>query len=33
MAESFGVSIDEILAILEAAAPQSKLAAKLKNLR
>jgi len=31
MAESFGVSIEEILAILEAAAPQSKLAAKLKE--
>ena len=31
MTESFGLSIEEILAIMEAAAPQSKLAAKLKE--
>eukprot|EP00486_Rosalina_sp_Unknown_P014030 CAMPEP_0201583762 /NCGR_PEP_ID=MMETSP0190_2-20130828/102056_1 /ASSEMBLY_ACC=CAM_ASM_000263 /TAXON_ID=37353 /ORGANISM="Rosalina sp." /LENGTH=90 /DNA_ID=CAMNT_0048026259 /DNA_START=471 /DNA_END=743 /DNA_ORIENTATION=+ len=31
MTENFGLSIEEILAILEAAAPQSKLAAKLKE--
>merc|ERR1712129_244777 len=31
MADHFGLSIEEILAILEAAAPQSKLAAKLKQ--
>merc|ERR1712176_269027 len=31
MTDSFGLSIEEILAILEAAAPQSKLAAKLKE--
>merc|ERR1712083_733767 len=31
MTEHFGLSIEEILAILEAAAPQSKLAAKLKQ--